>query len=90
MLQPLEPWFIEDSLVIEPSSVFPPDIVGMIANLSVELSLKSLRTAEEPYVNSTLGIELSNELDPESMLTGKHFNTSQLSEWPIFSRRSQL
>jgi hypothetical protein len=91
ILQPPEPWLIEDSLlVIKPLSILPPDIINMITNLSVELSLKRTRPAERPYVNSTLGVELSSNLDQESMLTGNYFNTVPSGQWPTFnSRRSQ-
>jgi hypothetical protein len=93
ILQPPQPRFIGHSppvIDIEPSTVLPPDVVDMIANLGVELSLKCTRPAERPYVSSTLGIELSNELNPESMLTGNYCNIVRPGQWPIFnSRRSQ-
>jgi hypothetical protein len=87
---PRSPWFTDDYLlVIEPSTILPPDIIDIIANLPVELSLKCNKPAEKPYSNSTLGIELSNELDPESMLTGNYFNTKRLGQWPLFIPKSQ-
>ena len=71
-------------MTIDPSTVLPADVMNMVSNSSVDISLTCNKPFDQSDTRATLGIELSREFEPESVLMGNYFNTMHPDHWPLF------
>jgi hypothetical protein len=60
----------DDFLLIDPSTVLPPDIMDTITQNEVDVYLGCNKPTALPYKNPMLGVEISEMVDPERMVRG--------------------